>query len=264
VRTILFAGLLGAFLMLGFVLIHAEQVDPVPDRAPPVDFHHLPWTDGETLTYLISWTAFEAAQGIFVAQEKGDHWEFRLSLASRGLVDDTYPFTGAFWSFVDEDPWRSVEYGEYRFEPHRIVKERTRIDYMEQQGTRENWMKGEKKVFPITQDGIDDLGSMLYHLRAFAWKPGDKYTMFVYENNSEKQGEVECQARETRAFGIWPKQPVLRLQALPTKGTRRRGSLMIWMTDDARHLPLHAELHFLYGSFSIDLTKAEKTLPVTH
>jgi len=27
---------------------------------------------------------------------------------------------------------------------------------------------------------------------------------------------------------------------------------------------LHAELNFYYGSFSIDLTKAEKTLPAGH
>ncbi len=33
------------------------------------------------------------------------------------------------------------------------------------------------------------------------------------------------------------------------------------MTDDARRLPLHAELEFKYGAFSIDLTRAEKIRP---
>jgi hypothetical protein len=75
---------------------------------------------------------------------------------------------------------------------------------------------------------------------------------------------VECLARETRAFGNWPKQPLLRIRALPTKGTRRRGVLTVWITDDARRLPVHAELDFVYGSFSIDLTKADKTLPAGH
>jgi hypothetical protein len=102
---------------------------------------------------------------------------------------------------------------------------------------------------------------MLYHIRASDWKPGDKRTMYVYESNSEKQASVECEARETSTFGTWPSQPVLRIRAVVTKGTKRRGSLVIWITDDARRLPLHAELEFLYGSFSIDLTSAEKTLP---
>ncbi len=249
---------------MGLAEAQTAPVDPPPNPIPPVDFTHLPWADGEALTYVASVAGLYAAQGTFTAQKKGDHWEFRLDLTSLGLVQETYPFTANFWSILGASPWRSVEYGEYRFEPRRTIKERTRIDYAQHQGTRENWSKGETKTFPIAEDAVDDLGSMLYHLRACDWKPGDKRTLFVYENNSEKQSEVECQARETRSFEMWPAQPVLRLEALPTKGTHRRGSLVIWMTDDARHLPLHAELHFLYGSFALDLTKAEKTLPVGH
>lgn len=254
-RSVSFAWLIGIVLTLG--CIRAGATDP----SPPVNFHHLPWSDGEKLTYLVSLSAFEAAQGIFTAHDKGDHWEFDLALASRGLVEDTYPFTGTFSSIVAENPWRSTEYSEYRYEPSRTIRERTRINYPKREGTRENWTKGETKIFALSQDAIDDVGSMLYHIRAINWKPGDKHTLFVYESNSEKQAEVECQARETRAFGQWPAQPVLRLKALPTKGTRRRGSLVIWLTDDARHLPLHSELDFRYGTFSIDLTNAEKTLP---
>ena len=66
--------------------------------------------------------------------------EFHLDLASRGLVDDFYPFTGYFWCILAPPPWRSVEYGEYRFEPKRTIKERTRIDYATHTGTREDWV----------------------------------------------------------------------------------------------------------------------------
>jgi hypothetical protein len=229
--------------------------------SPPVDFAYLPWIDGEALTYLVSWAGFSAAQGTFTAKQKGAQWQFNLALASQGLVNSIYPFTGNFWSILAGAPWRSIEYGEYRFEPNRVIKERTRIDYATKQGTRERWVEGETKTFPITQTGVDDVGTMLYHIRAGAWKPGDKRTLYVYESNSEKQGEVVCEARETRAFGSWPAQPLLRLSLLPTVGTHHRGHLIMWMTDDARRLPLHAELEFRYGSFEIDLTHAEKTRP---
>jgi len=236
--------------------------EPAPLPAPPVDFNHVPWNDGEALTYLISWGGFEAAQGTFVAHKIGDHWEFKLTLASRGMVDDFYPFTGTFWSILGTPPWRSVEYGEYRFEPSRIIKERTRINYAAHLGTREVWSQGQTHNFPVAEAGIDDIGSMLYHLRALPWKPGDKRTLTVYESNSEKEANVTCPARDTRAFGTWPSRPLLRLLALPGKGTHHRGGLTVWMTDDARHLPLHADLNFRYGSFSIDLIKADKTLPI--
>jgi hypothetical protein len=241
----------------------ALRADPPPPvfPSPPVDFAHLPWSDGETLTYLVSWEGLNAAQGTFVARQKGDHWEFDLALASEGLVDTIYPFTANFWCVLDKASWRSVEYGEYRFEPRRTIKERTRIDYGKKLATREMWVEGKSKTFPIAEAAVDDVGTMLYHLRTGSWKPGDKRTVFVYENNSEKQGEAECQARETRAFGIWPAQPVLRLSALPTVGTHHKGHLTLWMTDDARHLPLHAELEFRYGTFSLDLTQVGKTAP---
>jgi hypothetical protein len=208
-RTSLLALLLGLGLGWSPTGLTAAEPAPTSSSAPTIDFNHLPWTDGEALTYLVSWSGLEAAQGVFVAHDKGDHWEFNLALASRG---------------------------------HR--------------GNREIWVEGKTKHFPIAEDSVDDVGTMLYHLRAGAWKPGDHRLLHVYESNSEKEALAECQARETRAFGIWPSQPLLRIFVLPGKGTHHRGSLMLWMTDDARHLPVHADLDFRYGSFSIDLTQA--------
>jgi hypothetical protein len=237
-----------------------EPASPAPSL-PPVDFQHLPWSDGEALTYLVSWTGFDAAQGTFVAHDKGDHWEFKLTLGSVGVVDDIYPFSGYFWSVLGPAPWRSVEYGEYRFEPKKTIREQTRIDYAKKLGTREIWAEGKTKTFPVAEDSLDDVGTMLYHLRAGAWKPGDHRLLHIYESDSEKEATAECEARETRALGTWPSQPLLRILVLPGKGTHHRGRLMLWMTDDARHLPLHADLDFRYGSFSIDLVKVDRVSP---
>jgi hypothetical protein len=254
IRPFLFALILG--VAPGLPAFCAEP--PPTPPSPPVDFHHLPWSDGEALTYLVSWTGFNAAQGTFVAHDMGDHWEFKLTLGSVGMVDDFYPFTGSFWSILGPAPWRSVEYGEYRFEPKKTIKERTRIDYAKNLGTREIWEEGKTKTFPVAEDSLDDVGTMLYHLRAGTWNPGDHRLLHIYESDSEKEATAECEARETRAFGIWPSQPLLRILVLPGKGTHHRGRLMFWMTDDARHLPVHADLEFRYGTFSIDLTKADR------
>ncbi len=238
--------------------LNAPALSPAsPPPAAPVDFKNLPWHDGEALTYLVSWTGFQAAQGTFTARLKDGHWEFKLALASRGLVDDFYPFTGSFWCVLAPPPWRSVQYGEYRFEPKRTIKEQTHIDYANHLGTREIWNADQTKTFPIAEQSVDDVGTMLYHLRTGTWNPGDRRVFHVYESDSEKEALAECQARDTRAFGIWPRQPLLRIQVLPGKGTHHRGGLMLWLTDDARRLPVHADLNFRYGSFSIDLIKAE-------
>jgi len=254
------------------LLALAIDTNPAPTAAPPAPpppaistaLNPLPWSDGENLTYIVSWNGLDAAIGAFSAHDKGDHWEFDLALASRGTVDSIYPFKGYFWSLMNKVAWRSTEYGEWRFEPHRAIKERTQIDYAQHQGTREVWSEGKTKTFPIVEEAVDDIGTMLYRVRAAPLKPGDTHTLYVYESDSEKQGEVVCEARETRAFGIWPAQPLLRVKATPTVGTHRRGHLVMWMTDDARHLPIHAELEFRYGTFDIALTQIDKTLPIGH
>ena len=37
--------------------------------------------------------------------------------------------------------------------------------------------------------------------------------------------------------------------------------LLLWMTDDARRLPLRAEIEFRYGTFDIDLIKTGNAVP---
>jgi hypothetical protein len=251
-RRLFFACLL--VLMTGAPGLRAPAATP---SFPPVDFTHLPWKNGETLTYRVNMGIFEAAEGTFAAHDKGGHWEFKLKLASRGLVDDFYPFSGYFWCELGPAPvWRSVEYGEFRFEPKRVIKEQTKIDYAAHEGTRAIWTDGKSKTFPVAENSVDDIGTMLYHLRTGDWKPGDTRIIHVYESDSEKEATAQCEAIETRAFGSWPSQPLLRISMLPGKGTHHKGHLMLWMTDDARHIPVHADLEFRYGTFSIDLESA--------
>jgi len=237
-----------------------DRLPPVP--SPPVDLAQLPWPDGESLTYVVSCYQLLAAQGTFTAHRKPDHWEFTLDLKSLSWVNTFYPFTSVFWSITGPGlPWRSVEYGEYRFEPKRVIKERTRIDYTAHHGTREDWMKGKSTTYPVAEEAIDDVGTMLYHLRVGPWQAGDRRTIFVYESDSEKEANATCDAIETKAIGDWPAQSLIKITILPGKGTHHRGSLVLWMTNDARRLPLHAEIAFKYGTFDIDLTPPGKVAP---
>ena len=242
-------------------LARADDAPSTWPPSPPVDFAHLPWADGESLSYTIAWGPFYAAEGTFVAQQKSGLWSFHLQLGSRGAVESYYPFRAYFWSMLAPSPWRSSEYGEFRFEPGRLIKERTRIDYTAHLGTREIWTGGKTRTFPIAEDTVDDVGTMLYHLRTGPWQPGDKRLLHVYESDSEKEALAQCLSIDQRAFGTWPVQSLLRIHVLPGKGTHHRGGLMLWMTNDARRLPVHAELDFRYGTFTIDLLKATKATP---
>lgn len=233
-----------------------------PIASPVVDFARLPWGDGEALTYVVSCYGLLAAQGVFTAHQKPDHWEFNLDLKSLSWVNTFYPFTGTFWSVAGPgSPWRSVEYGENRFEPKRTIKEKSTIDYLKRTGVRQDFISKKNIPFVITQDAVDDIGTMLYHLRDGPWKKGDRRTLFVYESDAEKQANATCVGIEKKAWGNWPMQSLIKLEVLPGKGTKHRGHLTIWMTNDNRRLPVHSEMEFKYGTFNIDLTKGDKVAP---
>ena len=234
-----------------------DKLPPLP--SPPVDFTNLPWGDGESLTYVVSCYKLLAAQGKFTAHKKPDHWEYTLDLRSLSWVNTFYPFTGTFWCVQGAgQPWRSMSFGETRFEPKKTIKEHTTIDYAKHTGTRVDLIKSKTIPYTVAEDAVDDIGTMLYHLRTGPWKKGDRRTIYVYESDSEKQANATCQAIETKAFGTYPAQSMIKLVVLPGKGTHHRGYLTLWMTNDAKRLPIHAELEFKYGTFDIDLTKTDK------
>jgi hypothetical protein len=219
----------------------------------PAETISVPWPNGEKLTYEIRWSALSAADAVFHAIDHGDKWEFQMELKSRGVVETAYPINDWFWSLQEKNPWRSVEYGEDRSEGKKRIKEQTKVDYKAGQAVRERWTQDKVDKFPVTTQALDDIGSMLYTLRCGSWALHDKRTLGVYESSSVKSGEVECVALEDRAIGMWPKQPLLKLHGEPTGSERKKGAVVIWMTNDARRLPLRAYLIFKYGAFTIEL-----------
>ncbi len=217
-----------------------------------------PWTSGEKLTYEISWGMILAAEGTFTATDKGDHWDFQLALKSRGLVDTFYPLDDSMWSIAQKNPWRSLEFGEFRNEPSKWIRERTQIDYAGGIGTRERWFQGKTNTFPVTEQSLEDLGSMLYHFRSYPWALHEKQQIFAYEDGRVKSGNAECVEIEEKAIGTWPKQSLLKIYAEPEGEEKKKGNLTIWITNDEKRIPLLAHLNFRYGSFDIALVKIDK------
>lgn len=217
-----------------------------------------PWPEGEKLVYRVRWGLIEAAEGTFTAKSKGNAWSFSLLLKSLGPVEMVYPMRDCFWSVQQKSPWRSIEYGEDRYEADKHLWEKTLIDYKEKKGVRQIWNKGETRDFSFTSDALDDLGSMLYGMRRVSWTEDTKQELWVYEGDSVKTGEASCIFRGVDQIGDWPKQKVVEIYAEPVSATthKKKGKLWMWLTDDNRRLPLRARVQFKLGTFEINLISA--------
>jgi hypothetical protein len=104
----------------------------------------------------------------------------------------------------------------------------------------------------FTQDSL----SALYVLRSIPMKPGDKFNMPIADAGDIYKVQMQVVASEPLKTALGT---ITALKIVPvitvTKGSPPRG-LTIWMSDDARRLPLKIEAQLAVGKFTVTLRKA--------
>ena len=104
----------------------------------------------------------------------------------------------------------------------------------------------------FTQDSL----SALYVLRSIPMKAGDKFNMPITDAGDVFKVQMQVVGTEQLAT---PLGTINALKIVPligvSKGTPPRG-VTIWMSDDARRLPLKIEAQLAVGKFTVTLRKA--------
>lgn len=219
----------------------------------------LPWPDGEKLSYLISWGPLDAAEGTFTArhdpQQQGME-RFVLTLRSRGPIEAFFPIRSRLASLTQLQPWRSREYTQDRNEGGNVRNRKTIPDYSVKLGRYFPAPGKPEENFELLDGPYEDFGSMLYHLRLLPWKKGESITWNVIENKEPLFGKMTCIDISEKELADLPARRWIEILGVPTSGSRRhQGDLRLWMTDDARRIPVLAKLKFQYGTFSIRLIR---------
>jgi len=109
---------------------------------------------------------------------------------------------------------------------------------------------------------VHDVLGGLYLLRTLNLQPGQTTQVAVSDGKKSVMARVEAQQREevkTPAGSF----KTIRYEAFLFNGVlyRRYGSLHVWLTDDARKLPvqIRVRLQFAIGTITLQLEKEEKT-----
>jgi len=229
------------------VLTHAQAPSPFP------------WPEGEKLTYLIEWGPIDAAEATFTArpEPKRDGIErFELFLRSRGPIEAFFPIRTRITSLTQLHPWRTTEYIQDRNEGGNIRHRRTLPDYSVRLGRFFPAPGRTEENFDILEGPYEDFGSMLYHVRAYPWKKGSAVTWQVIENKEPLFAKISCSQVARLEIDDRPPLPLIEIFGQPHgPSSRHQGWMKIWMTDDARRIPIFAQLKFQYGTFDIRLIR---------
>jgi hypothetical protein len=238
-----------------------------PRPSPPATEPAVPFAPGETLTYDVSWSnLLTAGTTTVTVQDK------RPSLGSTayyvtaegrpgGLVSAIYPIYYKADTLLDTRtllPQRgsiySDEKGRRRFRVTLFDQPAKSVRYEVHAGDPNNATT--RLDLPVPAAAHDAL-SVIFRLRAMALSTRTKETLPVVVNGHVYEVQVTVAGRERVRCGLgevdaWRLTPVLVDPADQSDGR----DMALWLSDDARRLPLKLQASLPVGTFILTLSSA--------
>jgi hypothetical protein len=250
-------------LAAALLAITAALVAPTSTPTAQADVP-VPFKPGESLTYDVSWTTFlTAGQATLSVKERRTAGAGRAQyyLVAEGqpssMLQKLYHLYYKAESMMDTKTLRpasatlySDENGRKRYKTS-IFRGNGTVDYEVKTASTA------KSTLKIPATAQDPLGA-IYVLRAIPLKPGQApFTIPVVDSGKAYTMRVSVGARESVKTGIGT-LPAIKLTLAVTgpDGKATDSPMTMWVSDDARRLPLKFMAGLAVGSFQLTLAKA--------
>jgi hypothetical protein len=250
------------------VTLSAQAKKPAPAQAKPAPAKRtaqaVPFAPGETLTFDVSWSSYVTAgtATLSVKERKPSYGSEAYYIVAEGrpttILSKLYNLYYKADTLMDVYtllPQRgsvfSNENGRQRMKTTMFQHGRKRAQYEIQ--TRTNV----KKDVAISAYAQDVLGA-LYIVRAIPFKPGEKFSIPVCDNGEAYVVQVQVGAVETVKTGIGDVRAFKLTPILPATHSAAARRLTVWVSEDARKLPVRMQAQLPVGSFDLTLKSATR------
>ena len=230
--------------------------DPAPTPVAPSP---LPFHAGERLTYEVSWLAVKAGTATLEVRETAPARDkpqlLLVNTAKSGrFVSTFFPVDNRAESFVDAGNLAPQHLIFHR----REGKKRNEYDltFLHSEGKVSGTKDGELYVGDIPPETHDAL-SCLYYFRALpSFQPGASTVINVHHDKKNYRLETRIEGIE-RLEGPWGSVETVRvLVIVPFQGIfLNEGNLRVWITNDARRLPVMMKAKVVIGSIVAKLVR---------
>ena len=230
-----------------------------------------PFIDGETLTYegkiskIIRGIAV-ADLTLTVARTDGDDFLIKAEAKSKGTLLKLFRFSflQEMQSSIDSDNFRVTKTVKHDVQKERVRKSEALFDYGERKVTYVETdpnepMRPPRRIASTIDDVSHDLISGVYSLRLMPLAVGKTFRMSVSDSGLVYDVPIRVTAREQQKT-IFGRQWCFRVEPEifgPNRLIEREGSMTIWITDDARRLPVRSVVNSPYGKIDIRLKTAK-------
>jgi hypothetical protein len=227
-----------------------------------VDAQHqpdLPFSPGETLTYDVAWSIFPAGRVVATLLSPGKNgetaYEVKTTAESRGVVSLLYDVEDEFHSFFNPSTLCSERITKKVHEGRRHRQTEIKFDYArkvamldERDPTNPNARpKHDENSIPAC---VEDVVSAFYYLRKQPLQVGQKIKLAVNDGSKTTEVEADVQGRGLITTGLGTLS-ALRVEPKVFGALYpRKGRMLIWFSDDSRHLPLRIRMMISIGTIT--------------
>lgn len=237
----------------------------LPQSKPAADPAVFP--SQETLSYDVQWRLIDAGEARLSLESKRSageaEWASKLHLESAGLVSKLYKLDDNYDLEMESD-FCAVSTALNAMERSRHHETKVNYDYAHGKATyverdlvKNTVLKtAEVEIPPCTRDII----GALHKLRTLRLEPGQSTQMALSDGKKFGSARIEAQQKEQikTMAGTFN---TTRYEAYVFGGVlyQRKAQLLIWISDDARRLPvqIRVRMSFPIGTISLEIQKEE-------
>lgn len=232
-----------------------------------------PLTVGETLTYegKLSKAIFRGisvADMTFSVGKSADDkaYVIKTEAKSKGTLTKIFgfKFLQLFESRVEDDIFRVLKTTKRDEQGDRVRNSEAAFDYVDKKVTYvetdpNDPMRPPRRIASTIENETHDLVSGIYSLRLLPLAVGKTFHLTVSDSGLVYKIPVRVAARE-RQNSIFGKVWCFRLEPEvfgPNRIIEQKGSMTIWITDDAKRIPVRSRIETNIGKIEVKLKKVE-------
>jgi hypothetical protein len=137
---------------------------------------------------------------------------------------------------------------------HRRDKEIT-FNHVAGKAVYQDHLSGETKELAITPTTVD-IYTSFYMVRGMKLEPGKSVYVDILDSKKQWRVEVQVLRRETVKTKLGEFRTILIKPLLKSEGIfDQKGELLVWLTDDSRHVPIKMKSKVIVGSVTATLVK---------
>ncbi len=236
-----------------------------------------PFLPGERLAFDVTWSVFRAGEVSATLTKAGegpqDPYEVRTTARSQGFASLLFKVQNEFRSQFDAQTLcsrqisKKVNEGRRRKETKIVFDAERRLAVLDERDlTKENApAKHAESAIPSC---VQDVVSAFYYLRRQPLNVGQEFLVPLNDGSKTYEVTVEVQARERLQTPLGSRT-ALRVEPKVFGGLyKRKGRMLIWLSDDEQHLPLRIKAAVSVGAITGTLksvtTEAAGASPAKH